>query len=54
METFLGAWIFFGVTMTLVLLALIYFRLGEIRDACEYLAEKAEKKFRQDMGVDDV
>jgi len=41
----LGLWMILGMTIGLGLLAGIFFRLGEIRDACEYLAGKA---FRQE------
>jgi len=51
METILGLWVILGSTIVLAILAGIFFRLGEIRDACKYLAAKT---FRQDVGADDV
>ena len=51
METILGLWVILGSTIVLAILAGIFFRLGEIRDACEYLVEKA---IRQKMSEFDV
>jgi len=45
MEMILGLWVLLGMMIAVGLLAGIFFRLGEIRDACEYLAGKA---FRQE------
>ena len=45
MMTILGIWIVLAIAMVMILLFGIFFRLGEIRDACEYLAGKA---FRQE------
>jgi len=47
----LGLWMILGMTIGLGLLAGIFFRLREIRDACEYLVEKA---IRQKMSEFDV
>lgn len=46
--TILGIWLILAIAIVMGLLCGIFWRLGEIRDACEYLAEKT---FSQETGT---